>query len=175
MMRDRQKETLKRINAAIHDGVTPPIDCIHDFMELTTRATFDEIFALLDPKLQTHVGMHAKDCAPVFEEIIAECRTENPSALEPWLAFKEWAERQSWWQQARNAPPPIKWTEEQSAAWLEAERAKEVVKMAHFFARDAKSKDEGLMWKRTIDELQTRADEATAQADAAMPRRRHEP
>lgn len=50
-MKTKTKKTIKEINAAIHDGETPPIECVYDFLEHVTRETFDAIYGQLDPKL----------------------------------------------------------------------------------------------------------------------------
>lgn len=39
-------KTIEEINRVIHDGETPPLFCVEDFLDHVTRENFDDVFAM---------------------------------------------------------------------------------------------------------------------------------
>lgn len=122
-------KTIEEINRAIHDGETPPLFCVEDFLDHVTRENFDEVFAMLDPKVQRFVRSIAEQNADNFDNIIESVR-DRPGRDQAWLAYKEWAERQPWFDEVLSRPMPRTITAKEGRLFLDAEYATELLRIA---------------------------------------------
>jgi hypothetical protein len=165
--------TIEDINRAIHDGVTAPIICIDAFLEhVTKEASFDALYALLDSKAQGHVTELAQLNIHDFDDIVSKLtkRGDIP-LLESWTAYKEWAERQPWVEEARARPQPIPWTEEQTQTFLDAEYAEGMANVARFFLERGRGTPEEARLAPIVAELDASAARLAALAEEVLPPR----
>ena len=122
-------KSIEEINLAMHDGRTPPIMVIDYVLEIVTRANFEAIFAQLDPDLQQYLTEYAERCVHSFDEILEGVR-ERPALYEAWLAYREWAQRHPWFEEALDRPRPRRWNEEERWLFSKMDYATELLKRA---------------------------------------------
>jgi hypothetical protein len=158
-------------NQAMLDGDTPPFWCVDAFLDEVQTGTFDAQFERLVPRLKWHVIQMAKGNIHELDDIVADLvASGNARRAESFAAFKEWAYRQPWLEEALAVERVIPWTEEQQAAWNEAEYAMEVHKRAVQAAARIWAEDVVGIFGATVADLERRAKVLRDRSDALLGR-----